>query len=96
LAHVHEKLIGGVLTNSALRSRVVTPPLSMITGRRAHGNASAAHSNAGSGNHDRDENGSESESSQWLLHELGDSPVSPSDPVEQANGWDSPAATRKG
>jgi polysaccharide biosynthesis transport protein len=96
LAHVHEKLIGGVLTNSALRSRVVTPPLSMITGRRAHGNASAAHSNADSGNHDRDENGSESESSQWLLHELGDSPVSPSDSVEQANGWDSPAATRKG
>jgi hypothetical protein len=94
LAHVRQKLIGCVLANFGRRIRIVTPPLSLITGREDHSNAIPRGDDGDDASpRVRD---SEDESPQWLLNRLSDPVASAANGVDQVNGWQSPATRTKG
>jgi polysaccharide biosynthesis transport protein len=93
LAHVRQKLIGCVLVNYGRRIRIVTPPLSVITGHEDH--VSLPH------RRDQDENGQAEDDgsagpARWLLDPLGGPLEFTEHSVDQANGWQRPATSAEG
>lgn len=87
LDHVRDKLVGCVLVSFGRRTRLVTPPLSLVSGKDDHASTRPA---AG------DENGeSDGNSAAWLLGRLSKTADPTGSDVDQTNGWDSQATTGK-
>jgi succinoglycan biosynthesis transport protein ExoP len=94
LSHVPEKLIGCVLVNFGRRARLVTPPLSLVTGRNDHADAMPPPAGVdadadGFGEGERDD-----DSARWLPPRHNDAANGPNG-TGPANGGRRPATTGK-
>lgn len=94
LAHVRQKLIGCVLVNYGRRSRIVTPPLSLIAGHENRPKTVLRRDN-------QDDDGQFADGGSdgvggWLLNRPG-GPLDPTETaVDQANGWQRPTTKTNG
>jgi tyrosine-protein kinase len=93
LAHVRQILIGCVLVNYGRRVRIVTPPLSVITGRENRPNSQLRRDNQ---DDDQFQDEGSNRSGRWPLNRLGGPGGATENEIDQANGWPTPAANTKG
>jgi capsular exopolysaccharide synthesis family protein len=93
LAHVQQKLIGCVLVNFGRRTRLVTPPLSLITGREDHPSSMPRPNDR---DDDQLEEGGADDSARWLLSRLIETLDATENGVDQINGQQGPTTKMKG
>jgi capsular exopolysaccharide synthesis family protein len=96
LAQVQQKLIGCVLVNFGRRTRLVTPPLSLITGREDHPSSMPRPNDRDDGDDDQLEDGGADDSARWLLSRLIETLDATENGVDQINGQQGPTTKMKG